>query len=267
MAAEIIKNSVVDAERQVDLIVSADGYGPAPVETNFIALGILFVPDPANLPHYKLGTGTCVNKRIPVTIADDVVESVDTGADTLTLTAHNYKNLDGPLTAPGIDAGNQFWVIWIDANTIAVASSLADAIAGTREPLAGTETGTTISDSASTMRGLPGKFTYTFTQTETNNSLTEISVLIEGSGFTLEQGGGAYSSANKGAGLADIWSVTTTDGLTNQQKLTLAACFAGAKFTKVGSVYTWRKLDDSGDAFTMTVVAGGRTVFTPIDLD
>jgi hypothetical protein len=135
--------------------------------------------------------------------------------------------------------------------------------------LAGTETGATIRDNTTpgiTQRGCPGKFTYTFTQAETNNSLTELSVLIEGSGFELEQGGGAYSSANKGKAIKGFETVGM-GGLTNQQLLNLAACFAGAKFTKVGNVYTWRKVDDSGDAFTMTVTAGGRTTFTIISLD
>lgn len=275
MAAEIQKNEVVAAKRQIDLEVSANGYGPAPRETDFIALGILFVPDASNVPHYKLGTGTCVNKRYPRVFSDDVVESVDTGADSLTLTGHGYEIGDGPFVADEdmgtVLTGSQFWIIVDDADTIGIAETLADAYAGTRVALAGTEAGATISDIDSagvqlTQRGLDGKFTYTFTQTETNVSLDELTVLIEGTGFANAQGGGAYSTAalvNSGS----VFDLVSGDGLTNQQKLNLAARFAGAKFTKVGNVYTWRDLADSKDSHTMTVEAGGRTVFTVIDLD
>lgn len=267
MAAVIQKNETVSTLRQIDIgpIFKTDGLTIAPVETDFVALGNLYVTNPSDPQHLKLGTGTCVNKRRPVVIADDVVESVDTGADTLELTAHNYKNLDGPLTAPGIDAGNQFWVIRVDDNNIAVASSLANAIAGTREPLAGTETGTTISDSASTTRGIPGEFVYTFTQAETNVSVTELWVVIDGGDYERPYGGGK-ATANLGSG-GDGWSTISSEGLTNQQKLNIAARNAAAPFSKTDNDFVWRKLDDSGDSHSATVTSAGRSDVDIIDPD
>lgn len=270
MAAEIQKNEVVAGKRQIDLIVSADGYGPAPRETDFMALGILFVPDPANIPHYKLGTGTCVNKRRPLVVADDVVESVDTGADNITLTGHSYELGDGPFTSDEVMGtvaiGDPFYIIIDDANKVAIAATLADAYAGTRVALAGTETGATISDSAATERGLDGKFTYTFTQTETNVSLDELSVLIEGAGFANAQGGGAYSTAaliNTASALEQV----AEGGFTYAELIILMARELLAKFSKVGNDYVIRDIPDSKDSHTATVTPSGKTassINTPV---
>lgn len=274
MAAVIKKNQATASLRQVDLIVNANGYGPAPVETDFVALGILFVSDGSNVPHYKLGTGTCVNKRIPLTIADDVVESVDTGADTLTLTAHLYKNLDGPLFSDeamgSIAIGDPFWVIRVDDNTIAVAGTFEDAQAGTHEPLTGTETGATIRDDSATPstteRGLPGKFTYTFTQAETSVDLPELSVLIEGDGFANAEGGGGYSTANMNPAIVGF-ETTAADGVTNQEMLNVIYRTAFANFTKSGNHYVYEKGDGSGDSHEADVTAGGRSGANLIDPD
>lgn len=267
MAAEIRKNSAIASERQVDLVVQANGYGPAPVETDFIALGILFVPDAANVPHYMLGSGTCVNKRRPVAIADDVVEAVDAGVDTLTLTAHLYKNLDGPVYSDEVMGtvaiGDPFFVIRVDDNTIAIAESLGDAIAGTRVALAGTEDGATISDDADTMRGIPGKFTYTFTPDETNNSLTELSVLIEGTGFEESEGGGGYSTANLPKVVEGFESQMESDGTTYGAGA--RATFRGETqdYTRDSSGNYMHKKPDGTDSHGGTVTGAGRTKNIP----
>jgi hypothetical protein len=273
MAAEIQKNQITASLRQIDLIVSANGYGAAPRGTNFIALGILFVPDAANVPHYKLGTGTCVNKRRPFAYAADVVESVDTGVDALTLTAHGLETGDGPFISDevmgAIAIGDPFYVIVDDANTYGIAETLADAYADVREALTGTETGATISGDTPGLayRGLDGKFTYTPTQAEVNQSLNEFSVLIEGTGFENAEGGGAYSTAAVVSAAADLWSVVSGDGHTNQQKLNLAARTAAAPFTKVGDHFVYEKLDESGDSHEADVTAAGRSGVNIIDPD
>lgn len=269
MAAVIQKNETVSTLRQIDIgPIYANDFVLAGVEVDFVALGILYVTDPSDPQHLKLGTGTCVNKRKPVTLADDVVESVDTGADTLTLTGHSYLTGDGPLTAPGIDAGNQFWIIKVDANTIAVAASLADAYAGTKEALAGTETGTTISYSSATKRGIPGEFVYTFTQAETNVSVTELWVIVEGTGYARASNGGGKATANLGTG-TNGFDITSSEGLTNQEKLNLAVRTLVALFTRttVGATesYVVRKLDDSGDSHSADVTPDGKVAITIID--
>lgn len=73
----------------------------------------------------------------PFTQADTALDSVDHTADTLTKTAHGMKTGDGPRgltttgTAPtGLAVGTPYWIIKVDNDTVKVALSLADALAG-----------------------------------------------------------------------------------------------------------------------------------------
>lgn len=92
--------------------------------------------------------------------ADDAVEVVDDVADTLTLTAHGLETADGPVrltttgTLPGgLAPGTDYWVIVDDDDTVAIAASLADAIAGTRIAIADAGTGAhALVDVAGTLR-------------------------------------------------------------------------------------------------------------------
>lgn len=98
----------------------------------------------------------------PLVIADDVVESVSAAANTLTLTGHAYLTGDGPLrglTTGTLPAGwalaTDVFAIKVDANTIKLASSLANAVATVPVPIDLTDAGTgthTIVDTASTVR-------------------------------------------------------------------------------------------------------------------
>src|SRR5574338_442826 len=214
MAAEIQKNEVVAGKRQIDVEVWKDGaLVPGNAGTDFIGSGLVYVPDPANLPNYKLATGTFVQKRRPLVVADDVVESVDTGADTLTLTAHAYETGDGPFFADETIGGVSYpgpigvYTIKVDANTIAVATSIADAFNDVRIALSGTEGGATITSDISLRRAIPSWFTYTFTQAETNVSLSELSVLVDGPNYARLNNGGGYATAALVSSAADMWSV------------------------------------------------------------
>lgn len=96
----------------------------------------------------------------PFVIADDTVESVSAAANTLTLTAHGLLTGDGPVrltssgTLPGgLATGTDYWVIKVDANTIKLATSLVNALAGTPIDITGAGTGThTLSDTSETRR-------------------------------------------------------------------------------------------------------------------
>lgn len=98
----------------------------------------------------------------PLVLADDVVESVSAVANTLTLTGHAYLTGDGPLrglTTGVLPAGwalaTDVFAIKVDANTIKLASSLANALAVTPVPIDLTDAGTgthTIVDTADTLR-------------------------------------------------------------------------------------------------------------------
>jgi hypothetical protein len=203
MAAELRKNSAIDNERRVHLypVYKNGGLLLAPRGTDFIALGILYVADPNNAPHAKLGQGTCTNVRRPLVVANDVVEAADSGADTVTMTGHPYETGDGPFTADGnlgaaMADPDSVFIIVVDPNTIAVANTLPEAYANTRVALAGTETGSTISYQAATMRGIDGAFSYVFTPAETNVTFTQQWVLIEGPDYNRAEYGGIYYDAN-----------------------------------------------------------------------
>lgn len=92
------------------------------------------------------------------TIADDTFTAAT--SDVCTATAHGLQTGDGPIqvsttgTLPGgLAASTNYWVIKIDANTFYLATSLANALAGTQIDITSTGTGThTLSDTASTER-------------------------------------------------------------------------------------------------------------------
>lgn len=86
--------------------------------------------------------------------------AVSTGADTITITGHGLYTGLGCMVSGSIPAGlsvaTPYWVIRVDANTIQLASSYANAIAGTEIDLTSTTTGGnlvfnyTLKDSSST---------------------------------------------------------------------------------------------------------------------
>lgn len=98
----------------------------------------------------------------PLTVADDVVESVDATANTLTLTAHGLLTGDGPLrwtTTGALPAGlavaTDYWAIKVSANAIKVADSFGRAIAASPTPVDLTDAGTgthTLVDTSDTVR-------------------------------------------------------------------------------------------------------------------
>lgn len=102
----------------------------------------------------------------PVVIADDDVDAVTEGSDTLTITGHGYKTGDGPVRIAsdgvlpgGLFAGVDYWVGVVDANTVKLFASRATLLAGgsvaasTAIDITSAGTGThTISDTSATER-------------------------------------------------------------------------------------------------------------------
>lgn len=260
--AEIQRNEITDSQRTIDLVVNANGYTPAPRQTNFMALGIVFVSDAANMPNYKVATGTMVNKRRPLVVADDVVESTDTGADNITLTGHAYEIGDGPFTSDKVMGtvaiGAPFWLIFDDANKVGIAATLEDAYAGVRVALLGTETGATISDGAATERGLDGRFTYTVAQAETDQPLDELTVLIEGTNFAYAQGGGGYSTATL-ATTASAFNAIAEGAHTYGDLYRLAtSILAGPVTDFTTGLLVFKSLDGTKTRATITTDSTGR---------
>lgn len=96
---------------------------------------------------------------LPLVFADATF-TADNATNRLTVTGHGLTTGDGPLQASnsggalptGISALTDYWVIVVDANTIQIATSLANAIAGTAVDFSTNGTGThTLSDTASTV--------------------------------------------------------------------------------------------------------------------
>lgn len=95
----------------------------------------------------------------PLVVADDTFTTTH-AADTLTAASHGLLTGDGPIrvssddTLPdGLTADTDYWIIYVDANTVKLAASLALALAGTAVTFDDDGTGNhTLADVASTSR-------------------------------------------------------------------------------------------------------------------
>ncbi len=74
-------------------------------------------------------------RKLPVTIADDDVDTVDFANNELDLTSHSYLTGDGPVRisaattlATGLSATTDYWVRVVNANTIQLHTSLVGAV-------------------------------------------------------------------------------------------------------------------------------------------
>jgi hypothetical protein len=261
------KNEVTAAKRTCGLlVVKSDGsFLPRDAEYSAALMAMTYICG-VNSPNFDQATGDITNQRRRLQIGDDVVESVDTGADTLTLTAHEYETGDGPFDCDEalgtVTAGNDFWIIVVDANTIAIADDLEDAYDDSRVALAGTETGATISDNANTKRGLDGHFIYEATQTETNHDAAETIVLVDGefdSGdYTRASNAGAYTTVEMSSATDDIGSTVLENGLTRDDAWRLMLRHVAALYSKTGNDFVFRDMADTKDSHHGTVTASGR---------
>jgi hypothetical protein len=143
---------------------------------------------------YDPGTGVCVaatGTLVPSTkpiVVPDFTFTADATTDKLHAVAHGRKNCDGPFQSSnsggalpgGMAALTNYWLIVVDVDNVKIASSLANAIAGTAINITTNGTGVqTMSDTASTAQCIRGKFTYTFTQAETNVSAEYIALCVD----------------------------------------------------------------------------------------
>ena len=274
MAAVIAKNELVAAKREIilDRIYQDGSLVLAPRGTDFMALGAVYVLDPSNLPHYKVAVGTMVNQRRPLTFTSFTF-TADSTTDKLNKVAHGLETGDGPigvsnagggLPAP-LAAATDYWVIKVDADNFYVATSLANAYAGTRIDITTNGTGTqTAATRTGCSRGLDGRFVYQFTQAETNMDTAELSVIVEGTGYSLANGGGIFATANVGSTFVGFDAIAEA-GRTYGDLARMTARVHVGKFTKAGNDYTYRDLADTKNSHSGTVVAGGRTASTIID--
>lgn len=270
MAASWSRNQVDADGRACDLIVvyrtEAGELVMAPPGTDFIAAGAVFISGVAN-PDFALALGTMVNKREPLVLADDAIEATDTGADTLTLTAHEYQTGDGPIrndiTIGNLLAATDYWIRKVDADKISLYPTLADAYADTNKLNLNLDaTGNTLSDTASTKRGVWGHFTYTATQAETDHGFPETVVIVDGEvdglDFLRMNSAGAYTTVTMASGADSVLDTVLENGLTVSDALRIILRSLAAKFSKSGSVWQFRDMADTKDSHHGTVTSAGR---------
>lgn len=265
MAASFSKNEVVAAKRRADLIVYTDANALAPRGTDFISLNIVYVSGDTS-PDYVLATGTVTNKRRSLVVADDTFTATH-GTETFTAVAHGLETGDGPIrvssstTLPaGLTAGTDYWVIYVDADNFQLATTLANAYAGTELTISDNGTGThTLSDTADTQRGLDGYFTYEATQAETDFDGSEFSILIEGSGYSRELGGGTYTSVSIVTGATDVWESVLEGAHSAGDLMRLFASILAGEVTNFSTgTQVFRDLADTKTRLTGTTDATGR---------
>ena len=249
MSAVWAKNEVTAAKRRCKMLVQKSDGTLAPRGTDFIALGMVFIAG-VNAPNYDLAVGTLTNDRRALVVADFTFTAAT--SDVCTKVAHGLQTGDGPVrltttgTLPaGLALATDYWIIWIDADTFYFATSLANAYAGTRVDITTTGTGThTVSDTASTQRGLDGHFTYQATQAETNHDCPETCVIIDGALYERSSGWGGFTTADmRGAteGFEAICEGARTYGDIHRALASLVLSTPVANFST--GLYVWKSLD------------------------
>lgn len=274
MGASFAKNEVTPAKRRADLIVYTDGGALADPGQNWS--GLVFVCG-VNSPDYDIAAGTMTNKRYPLASpSDDTVEAVDyTTNDTLQLTAHGLLTGDGPvqllttttLPAP-LATATPYWIIRFDADNIRLATSLANAYAGTFVDLtdAGAGTHTVDLTGVGTERAAPGFFTYEATQAELNFDGSEFSIMVEGSGFARANGGGTYTSVAMTAQSSAFDAIAEGSHTYGDLIRLAASVLAGKVINFTTSTQSFRDLADSKTRITGTTDSTGRLSITIVDL-
>ncbi len=98
--------------------------------------------------------------RHPVTLADDAVDAIDTTDNELDITGHVYETGDGPVRFTttgalpgGLAVNTDYWLIFVDSDSIKVATSWRNAMLGSAIDLTAGASGVqTIVDTADTKR-------------------------------------------------------------------------------------------------------------------
>lgn len=105
---------------------------------------------------HKVATVQDLQNGLKFWLGDDLTFTANASTDELTATSHAMVTGDGPLrlttsgTLPaGLSTATNYWVIKVDANTIQLATSYANAIAGTQIDITDTGSGTHTLDRAS----------------------------------------------------------------------------------------------------------------------
>lgn len=183
------RNEPLAEKRSVLIYVQTDDGDPAPATTLFTGTNELLVEKGDG--HFIAPLGELLNTDRRLEFADQEVSGTDTVGDTLTINAHGLLTGDGPVqfvqvggSLPGgIVAATDYWVIVVDVDTIQVAETLEDALAGTFIDLTSVAVETSIVDTASTKRLNDGLFRFVAAQNEINYRGDHFGIRISKAGF------------------------------------------------------------------------------------
>lgn len=262
MAAVWAKNEATASLRRVFLLLTSQTDGSrAPRGTDYSAY-IYITRDGTSA---VLATGTLTNHRRALVIADDTVESVDLTDNELDLTAHGLETGDGPIrfttsgTLPtGLATGTDYYVIAVNANSISLATSAANAYAGTEIDLTGAGSGThTLVDTADTQRGVDGEFWYTATQAETDYDANETIVGMYGHATYW-----GSSTVNRASEASAFLEAIIEAGYSVADALRIIFRTHAANFSDSGTTRTFRDIADSKNSHHGTITASGRSAAT-----
>lgn len=257
MSAIWQKNEPTAAKRRCDLIVqSAIDGSKAPRGTNLAAY--LYITQGGN--DFVAAVGTIANKRRALSFTSGTFTAT-AATDLITKTAHGLETGDGPFRVSnsggalpgGLAALTDYYVISSDTNNIKLATSLANAYAGTAIDITSAGTGTqTLAAGAGCQRGIDGLFCYSATQAETNYDAAELVVAVLGHP-TYE----AYTTVNRPSDGA--WGDTLEAGISRDGALRVLLRGEAAKYSVDGAGnYVHRDIADTKNSHHGTITASGR---------
>lgn len=270
--AQFNKNEVVAAKRQVRCMVyQSDGVSPAAWSTDFAGSSWL---DTGN-GNAVLTANQLVNCTRAFAFADQAISAFP-GANNATIAAHPFHEVNagpglpvqsnggiGPVrltttgTLPGgLAVNTDYWLIYVDANTVAFATSRANAALGTKIVLVGGGSGviqvTQVGVSTPTTMPINGAFVWQASQAETNQSVSELSLHVEKDGMA------PFETVINMSG-SSAFDSTAEGGNTYGDLLRLCASVLGGKVQNYTTgTYAFKSLDGTKTRITFTSDSTGR---------
>lgn len=267
--AQWAKNQVTASKRRCDLLIQKSDNTLAPRGTDFIALGYVFISGVTS-PNYALALGTLTNKRLPLAFAAFSPTATDTGAETITKAAHGLETGDGPhapnITTGGVNNALTYYWIAVDANTLKIAATLADAYAGTGINITASLNAVTFSAAAGCSRGLDGHFTYEATQPELNHDIPETSVIVNGANYERALGFGGYTTVAMAANVQGFESIAEGAHTYGDYMRGAIAILANRSSGYSTGTIKFRDRANTKDRWTFTVDGTGRLTAVANDL-
>lgn len=274
--AQFYKNEAIASKRKVRVFMYLDdGATPAPWQTDWT--GCVWVDQSTG--NAVLATGTFLYDTRSFAFSDQTITAFP-GSNNATITGHVFHDANGngvsgigPVrltttgTLPaGLATATDYYLVWVDANTVAFATTAANAGAGTKIAISGSGSGTIKITAAIapfvTVMPIDGSFTYTAPQTETNFDGSELALHVEKTGMhktevtvnILTSASDAFSAVGEGANTyGDLIRL-------------MVGILAGKVSNYTTNTFAFKSLDGSKTRMTFTVDQTGRLTNVPGDL-